>query len=63
MAHVSLQNSTSTVDFALVISIAAELVSHDTWTCERLLVLQDQRLQALLRHAAIHSHRGSVRRC
>lgn len=55
MVQVSLQASTPTVDFALTSRIAAELVSHDTWTREGLLAHQDKMLMALLRHAATNS--------
>jgi phenylacetate-coenzyme A ligase PaaK-like adenylate-forming protein len=55
MVQDSQQSKTPTVDLATVGRIAAELMSHDTWTRAQLLQHQAEGLKALLRHAATHS--------
>jgi phenylacetate-coenzyme A ligase PaaK-like adenylate-forming protein len=55
MAQNSQQSGIPTVDAALAGRIATELVSHGTWTRDRLLAHQGERLNVLLRHAATHS--------
>ena len=55
MAAVSKQPGVPTVDLALAGRIAAELLSHGTWSREQLLTYQQERLKAFLRRAVASS--------
>ena len=55
MAGVSEQSGIPSVDIGPVGRIAAELLSHSTWSREQLLAYQQERLTMFLRPAVTHS--------
>ena len=51
----SQQSGVPTVDLTLAGRVAAELISHGTWSRDQLIARQQERLKVFLRRAARHS--------